>query len=201
MTSQEKEQCTEVHNIEFINTQQCKFSVFTFISPQFKFSVHLCVLIKLCYIILSKISIFISCCPWTEACMILALTSHPFACFLISGYLLWTPDNLKFFQFPLKVQFIGSWLCVQIPIFTIWLNDFSHVNGLKALLSESVVYVNDVMILQFDFLHLLHFTILRNLPGNVDLKSGQCFCKKTNKQMDYNFFSVYTLITHKKMTS
>ena len=109
MTSQEKEQCTEVQNIEFFNTQQCKFSVFTFISPQFKFSVHLCVLIKLCYIILSKISIFISCCPWTEACMILALTSHPFACFFISSYLLWTPDNLNFLQFPLKVQIIGSW--------------------------------------------------------------------------------------------
>ena len=175
MTSQEKEQCTEVQNIEFINTQQCKFSVFTFISPQFKFSVHLCVLIKLCYIILSKISIFISCCPWTEACMILALTSHPFACFLISGYLLWTPDNLNFFKFPLKVQFIGSWLCVQIPIFTIWLNDFSHVNGLKALLSESVVYVNDVMILQFDFLHLLHFTILRNFPRKRRLKKRSMF--------------------------
>ena len=188
MTSQEKEQCTEVHNIEFINAQQCKFSVFTFISPQFKFSVHLCVLIKLCYIILSKISIFISCCPWTEACMILALTSHPFACFLISSSLLWTPDNLNFFQFPLKVQIIGSWLCVQIPIFTIWMNDFSHANELKAMLSESLVHVNDVMILQFDFLRLLHFTILRNFPQKRRLKRGQCFCKKRNKQMDYNFF-------------
>ena len=175
MTSQEKEQCTEVHNIEFINTQQCKFSVFTFISPQFKFSVHLCVLIKLCYIILSKISIFISCCPWTEACMILVLTSHAFACFLISGYLLWTPDNLNFFQFPLKVQIIGSWLCVQIPIVTIWLNDLSHVNGLKAILSESVVHVNDVMILQFDFLRLLHFTILRNFPRKRRLKKRSMF--------------------------
>ena len=43
------------------------------------------------------------------------------------------------------------------------------------MLSESVVYVNDVMILQFDFLHLLHFTILRNFPPKRRLKKRSMF--------------------------
>ena len=107
MTSQEKEQCTEVHNIEFINTQQCKFSVFTFISSQFKFSVHLCVLIKLCYIILSKISIFISCCPWTEACMILALTSLHLLVSLFPVICFELPITWTFFNFPWRFKLSG----------------------------------------------------------------------------------------------
>ena len=42
-TCRKKKQCTEVQNIEFINKQQCQFFVFTFISPQFKFTFHPCV--------------------------------------------------------------------------------------------------------------------------------------------------------------
>ena len=47
---------TEVWNIEFISTQPSKFFVFTFLSLQFKFCVHSCIL-----------------------CCLSAFPSHPFA--------------------------------------------------------------------------------------------------------------------------
>ena len=47
-----KKQCTEVQNIEFISKQSCQFFVFPFfLSLQFKFGVHYCILIKLCCLI------------------------------------------------------------------------------------------------------------------------------------------------------
>ena len=55
-----------------------------FLSLQFKYSVH---------------PIF---------CCLIAFPPHPFAYFLTSGYLLQTPDNSNFFQFPFKVRVIGS---------------------------------------------------------------------------------------------
>ena len=77
--------CIEVRNIEFILKQPSQFFVFTFLSLQFKFSVHLCIL-----------------------CCLIAFPPHPFAHFPTSGYLLQTPDNSNFFQFPLKVRVSGS---------------------------------------------------------------------------------------------
>ena len=44
-----------------------------------------------------KILIYISCCSWSEGCMMLAFPPHPVAFFLISGYLLRTLDNWNFF--------------------------------------------------------------------------------------------------------
>ena len=76
---------TEVRNIDFISKQQSQFFVFTFLSLQFKFSIHPCIL-----------------------CCLVAFPPHPFAYFLTSGYLLQTPDNSNFSQFPLKVRVIGS---------------------------------------------------------------------------------------------
>ena len=38
--SQEKKPCTEVQDIEFISKQPSEFLVFTFLSLQFKFSIH-----------------------------------------------------------------------------------------------------------------------------------------------------------------
>ena len=80
----------EVRNIEFISKQPSKFFVFTFLSLQFKFSVHACIL-----------------------CYLIAFPSHPIAYFLASGYLLETPNNSNFFRFPLKVQVIGSRLYLK----------------------------------------------------------------------------------------
>ena len=68
-----------VRNVEFISKQPCQFFVFTFLSLQFKFSVHPCILFCL-----------------------LAFPPHPFPYFLISGYLLRTPDNSIFFSISLE---------------------------------------------------------------------------------------------------
>ena len=54
--------------------------VFTFLSFQFKFRVHSCIL-----------------------CCLISFPSHRFAYFLTSDHFLQTPDNSNFFQFPLKV--------------------------------------------------------------------------------------------------
>ena len=72
-----KKPCTEVQNIDFILKQLCEFFVVTFLSLWFKFSVHPCIL-----------------------CFLTEFPPHPFAYFLTSGYLLQTPKNSKFFQFP-----------------------------------------------------------------------------------------------------
>ena len=77
MTSREKKRCTGVLNIEFISKQSSQFFVFAFLSLQFKFSIHPCIL-----------------------CCLIATPPHPFAYFLYtSDYLLQTPDNSNFFQF------------------------------------------------------------------------------------------------------
>ena len=73
------------------------FTIFTFLSLQFKFSVHSCIL----------------------RCLI-AFLSHPFAYFLTSGYLLQTPDNSNFFWFPLRVRIIGSRLYILSPYRAFW---------------------------------------------------------------------------------
>ena len=74
-----KKPCTEVRNIEFISKQTSKFFVFTFLSLQFKFSVHSCII-----------------------CRLIAFPCHPFAYFLTSGYLFQTPDNSNFFSISLE---------------------------------------------------------------------------------------------------
>ena len=43
----------------------------------------------------------------------MAFVAHPFAYFLIFGYLLQTPDNSNFLRFPLKVRVIVSRLCAE----------------------------------------------------------------------------------------
>ena len=68
-----------VRNVECISKQLCQFFVFTFLSLQFKFSVHPCILFCL-----------------------LAFPPHLFPYFLISGYLLRTPDNSNFFSISLE---------------------------------------------------------------------------------------------------
>ena len=68
----EKKPVLEVRNIEFISKQPSKFFVFTFLSLQFKFSVHACIL-----------------------CYLVAFPSHPIAYFLASGYLLDFPWRFK----------------------------------------------------------------------------------------------------------
>ena len=71
-----------VRNVECISKQLCQFFVFTFLSLQFKFSVHPCILFCL-----------------------LAFPPHPFPYFLISGYLLRNPDNSNFFfDFPRRFE-------------------------------------------------------------------------------------------------
>ena len=74
-----------VRNVEFISKQPCQFFVFTLLSLQFKCSVHPCILFCL-----------------------LAFPPHPFPYFLISGYLLRTPDNsIFFFDFPSRFELSG----------------------------------------------------------------------------------------------
>ena len=75
MTSREKKRCTGVLNIEFISKQSSQFFVFAFLSLQFKFSIHPCIL-----------------------CCLIAIPPHPFAYFVTFGYLLQTPDNSTFFS-------------------------------------------------------------------------------------------------------
>ena len=52
----------------------------------------------------SRISIYISCCPWREVRMLLAFPLHPFAYFLTLAYLPRTPDNSNFFDFPRRFE-------------------------------------------------------------------------------------------------
>ena len=88
---EKKKKCTEVRNTRnsFHNNQVTPLSLLLCHSSS-KFSVHpACILIKLyCLIPLFKKSIDISYYP-----------PCPFAYFLISGYLLQTPNNWTFFQF------------------------------------------------------------------------------------------------------
>ena len=61
------------------------------------------------------------------------------------------------------------------------------------MLSESVVHVNGVMILQFDFLRLLHFTILRNFSRKRRLKKRSMFLYKNKQTNGLQFFlSLYS---------
>ena len=68
-----------VRNVEFISKQPCQFFVFTFLS-------------------LSSNPVSI---PVYFFCL-LAFPPHPFPYFLISGYLLRTPDNSNFFSISLE---------------------------------------------------------------------------------------------------
>ena len=82
---------------------------FSFLSPQFKVSVHLCMYVcmyasqyinqALLLNSFFKSLIYISCCPWSEVCITLAFPTRPLAYFLIPGYSLWTCTNLHFLQF------------------------------------------------------------------------------------------------------
>ena len=55
----------------------------------------------------SRISIYISCCPWREVRMLLAFPLHPFAYFLTLGYLPRTTDNSNFSDFPRRFELSG----------------------------------------------------------------------------------------------
>ena len=71
------------HCIRFNWKQPCQFFVrLYFLSLQFKFIVHSPVSYQALLLnSLFTISIFISCCLWSEVCMILAFLPHPFAYF------------------------------------------------------------------------------------------------------------------------
>ena len=103
-----RKQCTELPNTLKNKTRRNNQSKNYFVSLQFKISVYVSILIKLCYLIyFYKMLVHISCCPWTIVCM---MVTFPLAYLLIPGYLLRTPDNWIFFLFRLKVPVIGSQL-------------------------------------------------------------------------------------------
>ena len=87
-----KKACTEVLQSE----QPSKFFVFTFLTLQFKFSVHSCILC--CSIAFPPIHLLISLLP--VIFFKLAITR--------------TPDNSNFSRFPLKVRVIGSRLYFMV---------------------------------------------------------------------------------------
>ena len=189
VTGQKKKQCTEVQNIEFINKQQCQFFVVTFISPQFKFSVHPCVVnqsflldsfenINLQLLLPLKWRVHDTCIP------IPSIYLFPYFGSISSR-------TQFFFNFPWRFELSGV-DCISRFQFSQWLNNFSHVDGLKAMLCESAVHGNDLVILQFVFLRLLHFNILRSFPRKRRLKKLSMFLqnqpnKQTDRIIDYNF--------------
>ena len=72
-----------------------------FLSVKFKYSVKSYILIKICWLI--SLSKYLSLPHLSKVCMTLAFPPHPFAYFLISGYLLRAPDND-----PITRTFFGS---------------------------------------------------------------------------------------------
>ena len=80
-----------------------------FLSVKFKYSVKSYILIKICWLI--SLSKYLSLPHLSKVCMILAFPPHPFAYFLISGYLLRAPDNdpitRTFFGFPRRFELSG----------------------------------------------------------------------------------------------
>ena len=107
MTSQKIKQCDAVRNIEFIYKQPCILCLF--LSVKFKYSVKSYILIKICWLI--SLSKYLSLPHLIKVCMILSFPPHPFAYFLISGYLLRAPDNdpitRTFFGFPRRFELSG----------------------------------------------------------------------------------------------
>ena len=87
----------------FQNNYGNSLSLLFKLSFQFKSRVYPCELIKLLlFNAFFNISLLIFCCSWSEVCLVLAFPPHPFAYFLIFGYLLWTsinsnPTNSNFF--------------------------------------------------------------------------------------------------------
>ena len=111
-----KKQCTEVWNIELISNQPCQLLVFPFLSLQFKFSAHPCILINLCCLIpFSKYqSNLLLLIDWSvqDTCF----PSPSIWLFLYnSSYLLQTPDNSNSFWFPQKIPVIRSRLYLNKP--------------------------------------------------------------------------------------
>ena len=103
-----KKQRTEVWNIELISKQPCQLLVFPFLSLQFKFSAHPCILINLCCLIpFSKYqSNLLLLIDWSvqDTC----IPSPSIWVFLYnSSYLLQTPDNSNSFWFPRRFQLSG----------------------------------------------------------------------------------------------
>ena len=108
-----KKPCTDVRNIELISKQPSQVFVFTFLSLQFKFRVHSCLL-----------------------CCLIAFPSHPFAYFLTSGYLLQTPDNSELFSTSLEGS---SYTCAEQNKSTIFLFAYLHNTDIcKKLSKESL---------------------------------------------------------------
>lgn len=78
----------------FQNNYVNSLSLLFKLSVQFKSRACPCELIKfLLFNAFFKISLHVFCCSWSEVCLVLAFPPHPFAYFLMFGYLLWTPDN------------------------------------------------------------------------------------------------------------
>ena len=113
---------TEVRNIEFISKQPSQFFVFTFLSLQFKFSVHPCILCCLIAFPPHPFAYFLT--SWRFDCQPLfgKMSPHSYRtrktaeiepillviCFKLP--ITRTPENSNFFRFPLKVRVIGSQL-------------------------------------------------------------------------------------------
>ena len=112
------ENINSVQNNELISKQPCQFFAFIFLSLQFKFSVHLCILIKLC-------------------CLI-AFPPYPFDYFIIFSYLPWTPNNPNFFDFPRRFKLSGVDFTCFLEFHTIKLGNIAILGEKGFLLNGKV---------------------------------------------------------------
>ena len=112
-----KTRCTEVWNIELISKQLCQLLVFPFLSLQFKFSVHSYILINLCCLIpFSKYqSNLLLLLDWSVQDTCIPSLSIWLFLYIISRYLLQSPDNSNSFWFPQKAPVIRSRLYLNKP--------------------------------------------------------------------------------------
>ena len=85
VTSREKNRVLKSETLNLFQNNRVNSLFLLFLSLQFKFSVHSCIL-----------------------CCLIAFPSHPFAYFLTSGCLPQTPDNSNCFRVPLKVRVMRS---------------------------------------------------------------------------------------------
>ena len=136
-----KKACTEVRNIEFVSKQPSKFFVFTFLSLQFKFSVHSCILS--CLIAFPPIHLLISLLPViffklaiTRALITRTFLDFPWR-FELSGVdcILWWPTAVtvlcfcrEVFGFAVRLSLLpwgilflpsGFWFCREVFVFAV----------------------------------------------------------------------------------
>ena len=100
MTSREKNRVLKSETLNLFQNNRVNSLSLLFLSLQFKFSVHSCIL-----------------------CCLITFPSHPFAYFLTSGCLPQTSDNSNCFRFPLKVRVIRSRLYFRTQLWVERRND------------------------------------------------------------------------------